>query len=110
VHSTIASFAALPGVVAKIERGTPFLLTEHGVYARERYIAVSGADFPFYAKRYLLQLTALISRVCYRYADVVRRWRTSTSGGSCATARARTRSRRSTTGSTRRSSSRAQAR
>jgi glycosyltransferase involved in cell wall biosynthesis len=71
VHSTIASFAALPGVVAKIERGTPFLLTEHGVYARERYIAVSGADFPFYAKRYLLQLTALIARVCYRYADVV---------------------------------------
>jgi glycosyltransferase involved in cell wall biosynthesis len=71
VHSTIASFAALPGVVAKIERGTPFLLTEHGVYARERYIAVSGADFPFYAKRYLLQLTGLISRVCYRYADVI---------------------------------------
>ena len=71
VHSTIASFAALPGVVAKIERGTPFLLTEHGVYARERYIAVSGADFPFYAKRYLLQLTALMSRVCYRYANVV---------------------------------------
>ena len=81
VHSTIASFAALPGVVAKIERGTPFLLTEHGVYARERYIAVSGTDIPFYAKRYLLELTGLVSRVCYRYADVVapvanfnRRW------------------------------------
>jgi glycosyltransferase involved in cell wall biosynthesis len=71
VHSTIASFAALPGVVAKIEKGTPFLLTEHGVYARERYIAVSGTDFPFYAKRYLLQLSGLISRVCYRYADVI---------------------------------------
>ena len=71
VHATIASFAALPGVVAKIERGTPFLLTEHGVYVRERYLAVSGTDFPFYAKRYLLQLTALMSRVCYRYADVV---------------------------------------
>ena len=71
VHSTIASFAALPGVIAKLERGTPFLLTEHGVYVRERYIAVSGAAFPFYAKRYLLQLTGLVSRICYRYADVV---------------------------------------
>jgi polysaccharide biosynthesis protein PelF len=71
VHATIAGFASLPGVVAKLERGTPFLLTEHGVYVRERYIAVSGADLPFYAKRYLLQLTSVVSRMCYRYADVV---------------------------------------
>ncbi len=72
VHSTIASFAAIPGIVARIERGTPFLLTEHGVYIRERYIAISAErQFSFYAKRYLLQLTALVSRLCYRYADVV---------------------------------------
>ncbi len=72
VHSTIASFAAIPGIVARIERGTPFLLTEHGVYIRERYIAISAErQFSFYSKRYLLQLTALVSRLCYRYADVV---------------------------------------
>ncbi len=72
VHSTIASFAALPGIVARIDRGIPFLLTEHGVYIRERYIAISAErQFTFYAKRYLLQLTALVSRLCYRYADVV---------------------------------------
>ncbi len=72
VHSTIASFAALPGIVAKIDRGTPFLLTEHGVYIRERYIAISAErQFSFHAKRYLLQLTALVSRLCYRYADVI---------------------------------------
>ncbi len=72
VHATIASFAALPGIVARIDRGTPFVLTEHGVYIRERYIAISAeTQFTFYAKRYLLQLTALISRLCYRYADVI---------------------------------------
>ncbi len=72
VHSTIASFAALPGIVARIDRGTPFLLTEHGVYIRERYIAISAErQFSYYAKRYLLQLTALVSKLCYRYADVV---------------------------------------
>jgi len=72
VHATIAGFAALPGIVAKIERGTPFLLTEHGVYVRERYIAVSSSEeFSFFAKRYLLRLTALVAKVSYRYADVI---------------------------------------
>ncbi|MBA2560860.1 MAG: GT4 family glycosyltransferase PelF [Propionibacteriales bacterium] len=72
VHATIAGFAALPGIVAKIERGTPFLLTEHGVYIRERYIAVSSSEeFSFFAKRYLLQLTALVATVSYHYADVI---------------------------------------
>lgn len=72
VHATIAGFAALPGIVAKIERGTPFLLTEHGVYVRERYIAVSATEeFSFFAKRYLLRLTALVAKVSYRYADVI---------------------------------------
>lgn len=72
VHATIAGFAALPGIVAKIDRGTPFLLTEHGVYIRERYIAVSaGEEFSFFAKRYLLRLTALVAKVSYHYADVI---------------------------------------
>lgn len=71
VHATIAGFAALPGVVAKIENGTPFLVTEHGVYVRERYIAISSADFTFYAKRYLMRLTGVVARLAYAYADVV---------------------------------------
>jgi hypothetical protein len=45
VHATIAGFAALPGIVAKHRDGTPLLVTEHGVYVRERYISVSAADF-----------------------------------------------------------------
>jgi glycosyltransferase involved in cell wall biosynthesis len=72
VHATIAGFAALPGIVAKLDRGTPFLLTEHGVYIRERYIAVSATEeFSFFAKRYLLRLTALVAKVSYHYADVI---------------------------------------
>ena len=71
VHATIAGFAALPGIIAKIERGTPFVVTEHGVYVRERYIAISSADFTFYAKRYLMRLTSVVARLAYRYADVV---------------------------------------
>jgi glycosyltransferase involved in cell wall biosynthesis len=71
VHTTIAGFAGLPGVVAKIERGTPFVVTEHGVFVRERYIAVSAAAFTFYAKRFLMRLASVVARLNYHYADVV---------------------------------------
>jgi glycosyltransferase involved in cell wall biosynthesis len=81
VHTTIAGFAGLAGVVAKHERGTPFLVTEHGVWVRERYIAVSSGPFTLFAKRYLMRLSSLVARLNYFYADLVcpvadfnRRW------------------------------------
>ncbi len=81
IHSSIASFAGLAGIVAKHEYGTPFLITEHGVSMRERYIAISAADFGFFAKRFLLNMSGLVSKLIYYYADVVspvanfnRRW------------------------------------
>ncbi len=81
VHATIAAFTALSGVVAKMEYGTPLLVTDHGVYIRERYIAVSSAPFTFFCKRFLINLAALVSKLVYVLADVVspvadfnRRW------------------------------------
>ena len=81
VHSTIAGFAALPGIIAKHRDGTPFLVTEHGVFVRERYISISGADFSPYAKRFLMELSSFVARLVYAHADLVapvveynRRW------------------------------------
>ncbi len=70
-HATLAGFAGLAGVVAKLERGTPLLVTDHGIYLRERYIAMSGAADSFFLKRFLLRLVHLVSRVCYVAADQV---------------------------------------
>lgn len=39
VHSTANGLAMLAGFVAKWEQGVPLILTEHGVYLRERYLA-----------------------------------------------------------------------
>lgn len=39
VHSTANGLAMLIGFVAKWEQGVPLILTEHGVYLRERYLA-----------------------------------------------------------------------
>lgn len=81
VHTTIAAFAALPGIVAKHRDGTPFLVTEHGVYVRERYIAMSSADFSPYEKRFMMALTSFVARLVYAHADLIapvveynRRW------------------------------------
>ncbi len=81
VHSTIAGFAGLPGIVAKHRDGTPFLVTEHGVFVRERYIAVSAADFSQFAKRFLMALSSFVAKLNYAHADLVapvvrynRRW------------------------------------
>lgn len=70
-HATISAFVGLTSVIAKLEYGTPMILTEHGVYIRERYIAVSATDFTYFQKRFLINLSLLTSRLCYAYADQV---------------------------------------
>ncbi|MEJ7785584.1 MAG: GT4 family glycosyltransferase PelF [Solirubrobacteraceae bacterium] len=81
VHATIAAFTGLAGVIAKHEYGSAFLVTDHGVFVRERYISVSTGDFTFFCKRFLINMSALVSKLNYLYADIVspvanfnRRW------------------------------------
>jgi glycosyltransferase involved in cell wall biosynthesis len=71
VHTTIAGFPGIAGVLAKWEHGTPFLVTEHGVWVRERYIAISNGPFSAFSKRFLMDLSSYIARVNYRCADIV---------------------------------------
>ena len=80
-HATIAAFVGLASVIAKLEYGTPMLLTEHGVYIRERYIHVSATELTYFLKRFLINLSVYMSRLCYTYADQIspvcnfnRRW------------------------------------
>ena len=71
VHATLAGFAGLAGVISKLNHGTPFVVTDHGIYLRERYIAMSASADSFFLKRFLLRLVHLVSRVCYVTADQV---------------------------------------
>jgi glycosyltransferase involved in cell wall biosynthesis len=81
VHTTIAGFPGLAGIVSKLEHGTPYLVTEHGVWVRERYISISTGPFSDYGKRFLMGLSRYLARVNYKCADVIspvtgfnRRW------------------------------------
>lgn len=70
-HASIAASCALANIVAKFEYQTPFLLTDHGVYIRERYIACSAAEMGFFCKRFLVKLAGFFTRLSYFFADQV---------------------------------------
>ena len=52
LHVTAAGWSAIPALVHKALHGTPMVLTEHGVYVRESYLAaVRSGDSPGHALR-----------------------------------------------------------
>lgn len=61
VHATGNGPAALVGLVHMWRTGTPGVFTEHGVYLRERYLAMGTSDMPWAVRR---AATAFISAVC----------------------------------------------
>jgi polysaccharide biosynthesis protein PelF len=80
-HASMAGLAALPGVLLKVSRGVPFLLTEHGIYLRELYMYLSRAPYTMPSKRFLVSLNRALVGMSYQYADRVtcicgfnRRW------------------------------------
>ena len=70
-HATLAGFPALVSIAAKYEYGTPSMVTDHGVYMRERLINVGRADMPYFSKRLLVNLSTLVSRSVYYTADQI---------------------------------------
>lgn len=71
LHVTAAGWAAIPAIVHKALHQTPMVLTEHGVYVREAYLAAArNGDSPgsrFAATR----LSRGLARTAYATADVV---------------------------------------
>lgn len=70
-HSSAAAFCGLPGMLAKLDRKTPFLLTEHGVYLREQYLSIGRSGLSPFSKQFLLGLVRNVTAVNYAYADLV---------------------------------------
>ncbi len=71
-HATAAGFCGLPSIVAKMRDETPLVVTDHGVFARERYIGVgSEKSLSFFAKKFLINLSILVSKMLYKLADKV---------------------------------------
>ena len=71
LHVTAAGWSAIPALVHKALHGTPMVLTEHGVYLREAYLAaVRGGDPPG-ARFAATRLARGLARAAYAGADVI---------------------------------------
>jgi len=64
-HSSAAAFCGIPCVIGKLKYGSKFLLTEHGIYAREQYLYASREGIPYRTKEFLLGLIGAIVRLNY---------------------------------------------
>jgi glycosyltransferase involved in cell wall biosynthesis len=71
VHSTAAGFCGIPCVIARLTRGTPYLLTEHGVYLREQYLNLRRHVTSPFVRTLLYRLMESVVRLNYAAADQV---------------------------------------
>ncbi|MEU2431697.1 GT4 family glycosyltransferase PelF [Streptomyces sp. NPDC007861] len=80
-HAVSSGLATLPAIAAKRLDGVPFLLTEHGIYLRERYLGHRGAGQRRAVKTLMLGFYRQLNTLGYRRADLItpcnrynRRW------------------------------------
>jgi polysaccharide biosynthesis protein PelF len=71
VHVTAPGFCALPGVLAKAERGTPLLLTELATPRRDRALGLDPATASSDVFRFASEVEWAVARTCSLLADRV---------------------------------------
>jgi polysaccharide biosynthesis protein PelF len=72
VHANANGLSALVALAAKWRAGVPFLMTEHGVYLRERYLAAGAAgEQSLGVKTALLRFHRALARLAYAEADAI---------------------------------------
>jgi glycosyltransferase involved in cell wall biosynthesis len=70
-HAVSGGVAALPGLAALERHGVPLLLTEHGVYLRERYLGYRTAPYSWPVKAVVLGFFRLLAQETYRRAALI---------------------------------------
>ncbi|OKJ94600.1 glycosyl transferase [Streptomyces sp. CB03234] len=70
-HAVSGGVAVLPGLAALERHGIPLLLTEHGVYLRERYLGYRTAPYRWPVKAVVLGFFRLLAEESYRRAALI---------------------------------------
>ncbi|MFE0729085.1 GT4 family glycosyltransferase PelF [Streptomyces antibioticus] len=70
-HAVSGGVAVLPGLAALDRHGVPLLLTEHGVYLRERYLGYRTAPYRWPVKAVVLGFFRLLAEESYRRAALI---------------------------------------
>ncbi len=71
VHVTAAGLCGLVAIAAKSALGYPVILTEHGVYLRERVLELARAGVPFSDRTIKKNLFSAVARATYAVADII---------------------------------------
>lgn len=70
-HSVSTGYAGLLALSAKLRHGKPFLLTEHGLYHKEREMELRKAQFlRGYQRDMWIKIYNSLSRIAYHEADI----------------------------------------
>jgi glycosyltransferase involved in cell wall biosynthesis len=70
-HAVTNGLAVLACLSAKWTHGTPFILTEHGVYLRERYLEYGKSPYSWPVKALMLGFLRRLCSAGYRNADLI---------------------------------------
>ncbi|MEU8974055.1 GT4 family glycosyltransferase PelF [Streptomyces monashensis] len=70
-HAVSGGVAVLPGLAALARYDVPLLLTEHGVYLRERYLGYRTAPYRWPVKAVVLGFFRLLAEESYRRAALI---------------------------------------
>ena len=70
-HAVTNGLAVLVGLAAKWTDATPMVLTEHGVYLRERYLSYRASPYPWPVKAFMLGFLRRLCSAAYRAADLI---------------------------------------
>ncbi|MEB8326795.1 GT4 family glycosyltransferase PelF [Dietzia kunjamensis] len=71
VHASSNGSAALVGLARKWRDGVPLILTEHGVYLRERYLALAGTQLGWSARYAVCTALRALCVLVYDEADLL---------------------------------------
>lgn len=71
VHGSISDFSGLAGVLSKLQWGTPYLLTEHGIFVREQYLNLNPSTHSLVPRSFLFCIHEAVVRLNFFYADCV---------------------------------------
>ena len=70
-HAAMSGVCALVAACAKLEHGAGFLLTEHGIYIRESYLAEAGSAASLFLKVLRLRFALRVTQLSYATADLI---------------------------------------
>jgi glycosyltransferase involved in cell wall biosynthesis len=70
-HTVSNGLSSLVALGAKWDHGTPFLLTEHGIYLRERHLEYRQGTSSFAVRGFIMRFFTLLTAASYQAADSI---------------------------------------